>query len=152
MTEINPEVASLAAASDRERAAGHVRGPLHGICVLIKENIDTDDRMLTTAGSLALLSSKPAADAEVVARLRAAGAIVLGKANLSEWANFRSSESRSGWSARGGQTRNPHVLDRSPCGSSAGSAVAAAAGPSWTNTRKACTSASSTWASSPPPS
>eukprot|EP01043_Picozoa_sp_COSAG02_P059326 COSAG02_NODE_7542_length_2968_cov_4.422098_1_plen_656_part_00 len=128
VVEVNPDAETLAAASDRERAAGYVRGPMHGICVLIKENIDTDDRMLTTAGSLALLSSRPAADARLVSRLREAGAIILGKTNLSEWANFRSSESRSGWSARGGQTRNPHVLDRSPCGSSAGSAVAVASG------------------------
>ncbi len=128
VVEVNPDAATLAAASDRERADGNVRGPMHGICVLIKENIDTDDRMLTTAGSLALLSSKPAADAELVSSLREAGAVIIGKTNLSEWANFRSSESRSGWSARGGQTRNPHVLDRSPCGSSAGSAVAVAAG------------------------
>ncbi len=103
------------------------RGPLHGIPVLLKDNIDTADRMQTTAGSLALLGKPAACDSAVAKRLRAAGAIILGKANLSEWANFRSMHSISGWSARGGQTRNPYVLDRNPCGSSSGSAVAVSA-------------------------
>ncbi len=103
------------------------RGPLHGIPILLKENIATTDRMETTAGSLALLGARPAHEAFIAQKLRAAGAVILGKTNLSEWANFRSSGSSSGWSARGGQTRNPYVLDRTPCGSSAGSAVAVAA-------------------------
>jgi amidase len=125
--EINPEALEAAEALDRERAAGRVRGPLHGLPILVKDNIDTADRMQTTAGSLALLGSRVAADAPVVARLRAAGAVVLGKTNLSEWANFRSSRSSSGWSGRGRQTRNPYVLDRSPGGSSSGSGVAVSA-------------------------
>jgi amidase len=125
--EINPDALDLADALDRERAAGRVRGPLHGVPILVKDNIDTADRMQTTAGSLALVGAKVAADAPVVARLRAAGAIVLGKTNLSEWANFRSSRSSSGWSGRGRQTRNPYVLDRSPGGSSSGSGVAVSA-------------------------
>lgn len=125
--ELNPEALSIAAARDAERAAGQVRGPLHGIPVLLKDNIDTADATVTTAGSLALLGSRPAADAGVVRRLREAGAVLLGKTNLSEWANFRGERSTSGWSARGGQTRNPYVLDRTPCGSSSGSAVAVAA-------------------------
>src|SRR5438094_129428 len=103
------------------------RGPLHGIPVLVKDNIATADRMATTAGSLALLGAKPPADAVIVGRLRAAGAVIIGKANLSEWANFRSSNSSSGWSARGGQCKNPYALDRSPCGSSSGTAAAIAA-------------------------
>lgn len=127
VTELNPDAEKIAAALDKERAEGQLRGPLHGISVLLKENIDTADQMATTAGSLALLSSRPASDASIVAKLRAAGAVILGKTNLSEWANFRSTSSRSGWSARGGQCRNPHVLDRSPCGSSAGSGSAIAA-------------------------
>lgn len=125
--EINPDALAIAAALDRERAARGPRGPLHGIPVLLKDNIATADKMETTAGSLALVGHRPGADAFLVARLRAAGAVILGKTNLSEWANFRSSRSSSGWSARGGQTRNPYVLDRSPCGSSSGSGVAVAA-------------------------
>jgi len=124
---INPEALAQAAALDRERAAGRVRGPLHGIPVLLKDNLDTGDRMRTSAGSLALAISPAPRDAFVVARLREAGAILLGKTNLSEWANIRSPKSSSGWSARGGQTRNPYVLDRSPCGSSSGTGTAIAA-------------------------
>src|ERR671915_379870 len=103
------------------------RGALHGVPVLIKDNIDTADRMLTTAGSLALVNAKPRRDAFIVERLRAAGAVIIGKTNLSEWANFRSTHSSSGWSGRGGQTRNPYALDRNPCGSSSGSGAAGAA-------------------------
>ncbi|MBK8856373.1 MAG: amidase [Opitutaceae bacterium] len=125
--EVNPDALELAVQADRERAAGRIRGPLHGIPVLIKDNIDSADRMRTTAGSLALLGSKPRQDATVVARLRAGGAVLLGKTNLSEWANFRSTRSISGWSGRGGQTRNPYALDRNPSGSSSGSAAAVAA-------------------------
>jgi amidase len=125
--ETNTEAHDIAANLDRERAAGHVRGPLHGIPILLKDNIETADRTHTTAGSLALLDARPARDAFVAARLRAAGAVLLGKANMSEWANFRSTHSSSGWSARGGQARNPYSLDRSPCGSSSGSASAVAA-------------------------
>lgn len=125
--EINPQALELARALDAERAAGVVRGPLHGLPILLKDNLDTADATLTTAGSLALVTSRPAEDATVVARLRAAGAVILGKTNLSEWANFRSTHSSSGWSARGGATRNPYGLDRNPGGSSAGSAVAVAA-------------------------
>ncbi len=125
--EVNPEAGALADALDAERKAGKLRGPLHGIPVLIKDNIDTADQMATTAGSLALVGAKPAADSTVAARLREAGAILLGKSNLSEWANFRSTRSLSGWSARGGQCRNPYALDRSPCGSSSGSGAAVAA-------------------------
>lgn len=126
--EINPDAMAIAAERDHERAAGTVRGPLHGIPVLLKDNIDTDDRMATSAGSLALANHRPGRDATLVRNLREAGAVILGKTNLSEWANFRSTRSTSGWSGRGGQTRNPHVLDRNPCGSSSGSAVAVAAG------------------------
>lgn len=125
--EVNPDALSIADELDQERREKGPRGPLHGIPVLLKENIATRDRMETTAGSLALLGSRPARDAFVAARLRTAGAIILGKANLSEWANFRSSHSSSGWSGRGGQARNPYVLDRTPCGSSSGSASAVAA-------------------------
>src|SRR6059058_6087725 len=125
--ELNPDALAIASALDGERQAGHARGPLHGIPVLLKDNVDTHDRMQTGAGSLALVGEPPAADAPVAARLRAAGAVILGKANLSEWANFRSRHSSSGWSGRGGQCRNPYVLDRSPCGSSSGSGVAVAA-------------------------
>jgi amidase len=125
--ETNPEALAIAEALDRERQAKGPRGPLHGIPVLVKDNIDTADRMTTTAGSLALEGSVPPRDAHVAARLRAAGAVILGKANLSEWANFRSTRSVSGWSARGGQCRNPYALDRNPCGSSSGSGVAVAA-------------------------
>ena len=125
--ELNPQALEIAAARDAERAQGIVRGPLHGACVLIKDNIDTADRMQTTAGSLALEGSIAARDAFVVEKMRAAGAVILGKSNFSEWANFRSTRSSSGWSSSGGQTRNPHVLDRSPCGSSSGSGAAVAA-------------------------
>lgn len=128
VVELNPDAAALAGQLDRERREGRLRGPLHGLPILLKDNLDTADRMKTTAGSLALLEAPaPAADAFVVQRLRAAGALILGKTNLSEWANFRSTHSLSGWSGRGGQTRNPHALDRSPSGSSSGSAVAVAA-------------------------
>ncbi|HEY4229448.1 MAG TPA: amidase [Thermoanaerobaculia bacterium] len=123
--EINPDAASLAEALDAERKAGKVRGPLHGIPVLVKDNIGSADRMQTTAGSLALVDARPSADAHVVKRLRDAGAVLLGKTNLSEWANFRSTHSSSGWSGRGGQTRNPYALDRNPSGSSSGSGTAA---------------------------
>jgi len=125
--EVNPDALTIAAALDAERQAGTVRGPLHGIPILIKDNLDTGDRMQTTAGSLALEGSHAAQDAFVAARLRQAGAVILGKTNLSEWANFRSSHSSSGWSSRGGQTRNPYALDRSPSGSSSGSGCAVAA-------------------------
>ena len=126
--ELNPDALSIASALDAERAEGKVRSALHGIPVLLKDNIDTADGMHTTAGSLALLGAPaPARDAFLVQRLREAGAIILGKTNMSEWANFRSSGASSGWSARGGQTRNPYNLLRSPCGSSSGSAVALAA-------------------------
>jgi len=126
--ETNPDALAIADALDQERRERGPRGPLHGIPVLLKDNIDTADRMTTTAGSLALEGSSPARDASVAARLRTAGAVLIGKANLSEWANFRSTRSSSGWSGRGGQCRNPYALDRNPCGSSSGSAVAVAAG------------------------
>jgi amidase len=125
--ELNPDALAIASALDRERKAKGPRGPLHGIPVLIKDNIATHDRMQTTAGSLALVSSVPPRDSFVAQRLRAAGALILGKTNLSEWANFRSSHSTSGWSGRGGLTRNPYALDRNPCGSSSGSGAAASA-------------------------
>jgi amidase len=125
--EVNPDALALADASDDERRAERVRGPLHGIPVLIKDNIDTADKMATTAGSLALVGAKPPEDSFVVKQLRTAGAIVLGKTNLSEWANIRSNYSTSGWSGRGGLTRNPYALDRNPCGSSSGSGAAVAA-------------------------
>ena len=125
--EINPDVLAIADRLDDQRRTGAPRGPLHGIPILIKDNIDTADRMQTTAGSLALVGPAPAEDAFLVERLRRAGAVILGKTNLSEWANFRSVRSSSGWSGRGGQTRNPYVLDRNPCGSSSGSGVAVAA-------------------------
>jgi amidase len=125
--EVNPDALALADALDSERRTGSVRGPLHGIPILIKDNIATVDRMTTTAGSLALEGSIPQRDAFIAARLRAAGAILLGKTNLSEWANFRSSRSTSGWSSRGGQCRNPYALDRDPSGSSSGSAAGVAA-------------------------
>jgi amidase len=125
--ELNPDAPAIAAALDAERRAKGPRGPLHGIPILIKDNIATHDRMATTAGSLALVGAAPAADAFVAARLRAAGAVLLGKTNLSEWANFRSTRSSSGWSGRGGQCRNPYALDRTPSGSSSGSAAATAA-------------------------
>ena len=124
--EINPDALTIADQLDAERRSRGPRGPLHGIPIVIKDNIVTADRMMTTAGSLALEGVKPPADAFIVTRLRNAGAVILGKANLSEWANFRSTRSSSGWSARGGQTRNPYALDRNPSGSSSGSAVAVA--------------------------
>jgi amidase len=125
--EVNPDALAIAAELDKERKAKGPRGPMHGIPVLIKDNIDTADRMQTTAGSLALVGSKPAQDAGVARKLREAGAVILGKTNLSEWANIRSSHSTSGWSGRGGQTRNPYALDRNPCGSSSGSGAAVSA-------------------------
>jgi amidase len=125
--ELNPDAMALAAQLDKERKAGKLRGPLHGVPILLKDNIATADRMATTAGSLALVGAKPPRDAFVAARLRAAGALILGKTNLSEWANIRSSRSTSGWSGRGGMTRNPYALDRSASGSSSGTAVAIAA-------------------------
>lgn len=125
--ELNPDALSIATDLDRERKAGRLRGPLHGIPVLIKDNIDTHDRMTTTAGSLALAGSIPPQDSTVAKKLRDAGAVIIGKTNLSEWANFRSSHSSSGWSGRGGQTKNPYVLDRNPCGSSSGSGAAISA-------------------------
>jgi amidase len=125
--EVNPDALEIADACDKERKKTVVRGPLHGIPVLIKDNIDTADKMMTTAGSLALVGSKPLKDSFVVQQLRKSGAVILGKTNLSEWANFRSSHSTSGWSGRGGLTRNPYALDRNPSGSSSGSAVAVSA-------------------------
>jgi len=125
--ETNPEALSIADALDKERKLKGPRGPMHGIPVLIKDNIDTHDRMTTTAGSYALEGSIPPRDSHVAERLRAAGAIILGKTNLSEWANFRSTHSSSGWSGRGVQARNPYALDRNPCGSSSGSGAATSA-------------------------
>jgi len=125
--ELNPDAVAIAAGLDRERQTTGVRGPLHGIPVLLKDNIATADKMQTTAGSLALVGVKPPRDAFLVTRLRAAGAVILGKTNLSEWANIRSTRSTSGWSARGGLTRNPYALDRNTSGSSSGSAAAVAA-------------------------
>ncbi|GAB3296880.1 amidase [Hymenobacter tenuis] len=125
--ETNPDALALADKLDEERKNGKVRGPLHGIPVLVKDNIDTADKMQTTAGSLALAGHKAQQDAFIIKKLREAGAVLLGKTNLSEWANFRSTRSTSGWSSRGGQTKNPYILDRTPSGSSAGSGAAAAA-------------------------
>jgi amidase len=125
--ELNPDAFSTAEQLDQERKAKGPRGPLHGIPVLIKDNIDTADRMMTTAGSLALIGSKPPKDSFVAEKLRAAGAVILGKTNLSEWANIRSSHSTSGWSGRGGLTKNPYALDRNPCGSSSGSGAGVSA-------------------------
>ncbi|HET8826988.1 MAG TPA: amidase [Terriglobales bacterium] len=125
--EVNPDAVAIAQGLDRERKANRMRRPMHGIPVLIKDNIDTSDKMQTTAGSLALLGSKPTQDSAVAQRLREAGAVILGKTNLSEWANIRSSHSTSGWSGRGGLTRNPYALDRNPCGSSSGSGAATSA-------------------------
>ncbi len=125
--ELNPDALSIADTLDSERKSNKLRGPLHGIPILIKDNIDTSDRMSTSAGSLALQGSIAAKDSFVAERLRAAGAVILGKTNLSEWANFRSTHSVSGWSGRGGQTRNPYVLDRNPCGSSSGTGAAISA-------------------------
>jgi amidase len=125
--ETSPDALSVAEALDAERRAKGARGPLHGIPILLKDNVDTADKMTTTAGSLALAGSIPPRDATVARKLREAGAVLLGKTNLSEWANIRSNRSSSGWSARGGQAKNPYVLDRNPCGSSSGSAAAVAA-------------------------
>ncbi len=126
--ELNPDAVKIAEQMDRERKEGKVRGPLHGIPFVIKDNIDTADKMKTTAGSLALLNAPvPKQDAFIVQKLRSAGAVLLAKTNLSEWANFRDNDSISGWSGRGGQTRNPFVLDRNPCGSSSGTAAAISA-------------------------
>jgi amidase len=125
--ELNPDALAIADALDAERKSGKVRGPLHGIPVLIKDNIDTADKMHTSAGSLALAESIASKDSAVAAQLRAAGAVILGKTNLSEWANFRSTRSTSGWSGRGGLTKNPYALDRNPCGSSAGTGAGIAA-------------------------
>jgi amidase len=125
--EINPDAVAIARSMDAERKAGKTRGPMHGVPILIKDNIDTGDKMQTTAGALAMEGHLATADAFVVKKLRAAGAVILGKTNLSEWANFRSSHSCSGWSSRGGQTKNPYILDHNPCGSSSGSGVAVAA-------------------------
>jgi len=126
--EINPDAVTLAATLDAARAQAPARSALYGMPLLLKDNIDTADRMRTSAGSLALVAAAAPSDAGLVSRLRTAGALILGKTNLSEWANFRSTRASSGWSARGGQTRNPYVLDRSPCGSSSGSGAAVAAG------------------------
>lgn len=125
--EVNADALTIAAALDKERKEGKLRGPLHGIPVLIKDNINTGDKMMTTAGSLALEGNKASKDAFIIHQLREAGAVILGKTNLSEWANFRSSRSTSGWSSRGGQTKNPCILDRNPSGSSSGSGAAVAA-------------------------
>jgi amidase len=125
--EVNPDALEIATQLDAERARSGPRGPLHGIPILLKDNIDTGDKMLTTAGSLALVNSRAPQDAFLVKRLRDAGAVILGKTNLSEWANFRSTHSTSGWSGRGGLTRNPYALDRNSCGSSSGSGAAIAA-------------------------
>jgi amidase len=125
--EINPEALEIAKQMDAERKSGKVRGPMHGIPILIKDNIDTGDQMQTTAGSLALVGSPAPDDALIVSKLREKGAVLLGKTNLSEWANFRSTKSSSGWSGRGGQVRNPICLDRSPCGSSSGTGAAVSA-------------------------
>jgi amidase len=128
VAEVNPDAVDIAVERDRERKEGKLRGPLHGIPIVIKDNIDTGDRMKTTAGSLALAQSIAPRDAAAVERLRDAGAVLLAKTSLSEWANFRSNRSSSGWSGRGGQVNNPYALDRNPCGSSSGSGVAASAG------------------------
>jgi len=125
--ETNPDALAIADRLDAERKARRALGPLHGIPVLIKDNIATADRMMTTAGSLALAGVTPPRDSVVAERLRAAGAVILGKTNLSEWANFRGNQSSSGWSGRGGQTKNPYALDRNPCGSSSGTGAAIAA-------------------------
>jgi len=125
--EVNPDAGRIARALDRERRAGNVRGPLHGIPILLKDNVDTHDRTQTAAGSRGLVGRPPDRDATVAAKLRQAGAVLLGKAGLSEWANFRSFHSASGWSGRGGQVKNPYVLDRNPCGSSSGSGASVSA-------------------------
>jgi amidase len=125
--ELNPDALAIAAERDIERLQGHIRGPLHGIPILIKDNIETGDRMQTTSGSLALVGNRAKRDAFVVEQLRAQGAIILGKTNMTEWSNFRASDAISGWSSRGGQVKNPYILSISPCGSSSGSAAAVAA-------------------------
>lgn len=125
--ELNPDAMDIAKELDNELAAGKSRGPLHGIPVLLKDNIDTHDKMHTTAGSIAMKTSRPLQDSWVAKKLRAAGAVIIGKANLSEWAHFRAQIAASGWSGLGGQTKNPYVLDRNPCGSSSGSGAAVAA-------------------------
>lgn len=125
--ELNPDALKIADDMDRERKSGKVRGPMHGIPVMIKDNIDTADKMMTTAGSLAMVGNRASKDAFVVSKLRAAGAVIIGKTNLSEWANFRSTRSSSGWSSRGGRTQNPYVLNRNPSGSSSGSGAAVSA-------------------------
>src|SRR5712691_3929865 len=125
--EVNPDAHAIAQSLDAERAAGHVRGPLHGIPIVLKDNVDTADLMQTAAGSLALVGAPPSRDSTVAKKLRDAGAVILGKTNLSEWANFRSFFSSSGWSGRAGQCLNPYVLDRNPCGSSSGSGIASSA-------------------------
>ena len=125
--ELNPDALQITAALDKERRTSGSRGPLHGIPIMLKDNLDTADKMMTTAGSLALEGSRPKQDARLVSNLRNAGAVILGKTNLSEWANFRSPRSSSGWSSRGGQTKNPYALGRNPCGSSSGSGVAVSA-------------------------
>ena len=125
--EVNPDAIAIAVTMDKELKSGKIRGPLHGIPVLIKDNIDTADKMQTTAGSLAMVGNIASKDAFVVKKLRESGAIIIGKTNLSEWANFRSTQSCSGWSSRGGQTKNPYILDHNPCGSSAGSGTAVSA-------------------------
>ncbi|HYS16231.1 MAG TPA: amidase [Candidatus Binatia bacterium] len=125
--EVNPDAAAIARGLDEERRAGRVRGPLHGIPILLKDNIATADQMETTAGALALVGARPREDSTIAQRLRQAGAVILGKASMSEWAYFKSTPGSSGWSARSGQARNPYVLNRTPCGSSSGSAIAVAA-------------------------
>jgi len=125
--ELNPDALAIADERDKQRAAGKVRGPLHGIPVMVKDNINSGDKMMTTAGALALVGHKAKEDAFIIKQLRKAGAVLLGKTNLSEWANFRSTRSSSGWSGRGRQTSNPYALDRNPCGSSAGSGAAVSA-------------------------
>ena len=124
---INPDVLAEAKKLDQMRAAGKLKGPLHGVPILLKDNIETVDNMATTAGALALKDNVTGRDSPLVAGLRRQGALILGKTNLSQWANFRSENSMSGWSALGGQVRNPHMLDRNPCGSSSGSGAAAVA-------------------------
>ena len=125
--EVNPDAILIAEELDKELKQGKIRGPLHGIPVVLKDNIDTHDKMPTTAGSRALRKSFPLRDSFIAEKLRAAGAVIIGKANLSEWANFRGQMSTSGWSGEGGQTKNPYDLSRNPCGSSSGSAVAVSA-------------------------
>src|SRR5438874_5935317 len=125
--ELNPDAQAIAQQPDADRQAGHVRGPLHGVPVLLKDNVDTGDRMQSAAGSLALVGTPATQDATMAANLRSAGAVILGKTTLSEWANFRSFFSTSGWSGRGGQCNNPYAIDRNPCGSSSGSAAAVSA-------------------------